>query len=335
MADLAGLRVAYLGNFGPDHSTENELRAAFEDLGAEVHPLQEGRPLSELLLELAALGRVDLLLWTQTYGLAETGGTNAERLLFLEAMRAASIPTAGFHLDRWWGLDREGQVDEDAFFRVDRLFTADGGHDEQWADVGVNHAWLPPAVSRFECGPVSASARFARDVAFVGNWTGTYHPEWTHRRDLIRFLRNWTSRGRASLGLWPQRGHPSVRGDNLRALYASTKIVVGDSCLVGDRGHAVAIRYWSDRIPETIGRGGFLLHPMVEGLDEHFTDGVHYRSWDLGDWSRLGELIAHYLEDDAARREIAEAGRQHVLEHHTYHVRAAQIVADLKAGGLL
>ena len=42
--------------------------------------------------------------------------------------------------------------------------------------------------------------------------------------------------------------------------------------------------YLSDRLPELIGRGGFLLHPYVDGVTDGtvFTDGEHLATWKLG-----------------------------------------------------
>lgn len=91
--------------------------------------------------------------------------------------------------------------------------------------------------------------------------------------------------------------------------------------------------YASDRVPETLGRGGFLIHPAVEGVTDgsHFTDGTHLVTWPLGDWDGLDDKIRYYLEHDTARRRIAAAGREHVLSHHTYSVRVRQLAALVAA----
>lgn len=305
-------RIAYLGNFEPSHSTENHVAASLESLGHIVLRVQEGAVLASQVADVVGEFGADAFFWTQTYGLAETGGTCEERWSMLLALHQLDVPSVGFHLDRWWGLDRQDQVGREAFFGVDHLFTADGGHDDGWREVGANHHWSPPGVFHGECGPGEFTSRFASDVAFVGNWRGGYHAEWRHRAELISFLQR--GRWRRRTMLWPRGA--AVRGEDLRNLYASVKVLVGDSCLVGD-----CSRYWSDRIPETLGRGGFLLHPFVDGIEEHFTDGKHLRLWPLGDWRELDRLIAYYLEHDDERRAIAEEGRRHVLEHHTYRTR--------------
>lgn len=74
--------------------------------------------------------------------------------------------------------------------------------------------------------------------------------------------------------------------------------MIGDSCFAGSPKGAY---YWSDRIPETLGRGGFLIHPYVDGLGRQFNllehdepvtyDAGHLAVWDAGDWEALGDLI--------------------------------------------
>lgn len=309
------MRIAYVGNFEPAHSTENEVRKAAVANGHDVLVVQEQHADWARLPSVVADHSCDLLLWTRT---ADLDGDPADvKLAALDQLAEAGIPTVAFHLDRWWGLAREHQVAEEPFFRCSVVVTADGGHDDRWADVGVNHHWLPPGVSEFECVPGQARPEYTSDLAFVGSWQH-YHREWRHRKALVTHLqRRWRRRVR----FWPTPNHHAIRGEALRDLYASVNIAVGDSCLTG-----AATRYWSDRIPETIGRGGFLLHPHVAGLDDHFAPGEHLACWTLGDFRELDQIIERYLDDPNERHRVTEAGRAHVLEHHTYTVRVRQIL---------
>lgn len=329
------LTVAYIGNFVPAHSTENEVRRALEALGHTVLQLQEGATrFSEVAQRLRERSKPDLLLWTRTGDLCAQGGSHAEQLQMLDDLRAMGVPSVAYHLDRWWGLNREGQVHSEPFFRCDLVCSADGGHESHFRGADVNHRWFPPAISEFETEPGRWREGYASEIAFVGTWrvhlddNGQqvgYHAEWSHRRELIEWLRKHYD-GR--LKLWP-RGR-AVRGRVLADVYASTKVVVGDSCLVGGATH-----YWSDRIPETLGRRAFLLHPHVEGLSDHFVPGVHLDTWQLGDWDELHRRIEHYVVEDDHRQLIAEAGWEHVREHHTYTVRMRQLVDLLRDEGLL
>lgn len=311
------LVVGYVGNFRPEHSTENHVGQALADLGHQVVQLQEddGDTWQLLTDPDAILDRqLDLVLWTRTWHLPDFPQREA-----LKVLDELGVGTVAYHLDRWWGLDREHQVRDEPMFSCRLVVTADGDprHQQRFRDAGVDHLWFPPGVSHVEATrPAFVQRHFAqRPVAFVGSWQ-QYHAEWPHRRELITHLRRHYQ-GR--LGLWPK--NHGIRGQELVDLYASVKVVVGDSCLAGGITH-----YWSDRIPETLGRGGFLIHPHVEGLSEHFTPGEHLVTFPAGDWRELDRLIDHYLRHDDERERIAQAGKAHVLAHHTYKVRMADLL---------
>lgn len=319
------MRWALLGNMIPPHSTENEWAAAIRDNGYDLDLFQEGD--AELLLDLTMrVEDYDVIAWVRTKSLADQVGHDAQRRL-IDTCAAAGIPLVGLHLDLWWGLRRQHEIATEPFFRVETLFTADGGHDRAWERAGVHHVWAPPAVSRFECEPGTARDEYRSDIAFVGSWAGGYHREWPHRRRLVRWLER-TFPGRVRL--WPRPGEPAVRGDALRDLYASVDVLVGDSCLVGSAGS-----YISDRVPETLGRGGFLIHPHVDGVTDGplYTTGVHLDTWPLGDFDALHDRIVHALDEPEWRRGVAEAGRAHVLATATYSVRIRQVVDHLAERG--
>lgn len=319
------MHIGYVGNFGPAHSTENHVATDAEALGHRVTRLQENTTETWSIDP----AEFELLLWTRTgwdwpkaVGWTLEQAHAAQRDLLARAARAGT-PTVGLHLDRWFGLDRQGQVDVEPFFEVDLLYTADGGHDDEWARRSIDHRWMPPAISAVEARREGrVLSQYRADVAFVGNWS-RYHAEYPQRRELVGSLRNhYRNRFKA----WP-RGSRAVRGQDLADLYRTAKVIVGDSCLAPATDGEPIRRYWSDRIPETLGRGGFLLHPWVDGIDEQFVDGLHLRLYH--DRRELVSLIDEYLADGDARRSIADAGRDHVREHHTYENRIEQIVNDV------
>lgn len=324
------MRVAYVGNHRPEHSTETHVARAWENNGHTVDRIQEGDTSPRQAAQRAIDGGADLFMWTQTLDLARKF-SREDRLAMLDTLRTAGIPTVGFHLDRWWGLERQRQVAVEPFFRCDLVVTADGDHDHEWARLGITHEWLPPAVSRGECELGTYRAEMASDVAFVGSWQGGYHPEWRHRGALVEFLRDTYG---DCCRFWPKPGEHAVRGAPLRDLYASVKVLVGDSCLVPTTDGKPVAKYFSDRVPESIGRGGFLLHPWVDGFALHFPENA-IATWTLGDWRALRSQVNDYFADDEARRTIAERGRAHVLEHHTYERRMVQVCGLLERRGLL
>lgn len=311
----------YVGNFAAPHSTENHVAGALEAVGHEVGRVQEQQA-DWATLAARVPADAGLVLWTHTRDYAPPPTFEAQRR-FLDA---CPVPVVGYHLDLWWGLRRERLVGEEPFFRVDLLVTADGGHPEEWEAAGVVHRWLPPAVSAAECAPGTPRDEFRSPVVFVGSHQGGYHPESRHRGRLLRELRR-----RADVAFWPRPGQPALRGAPLRDLYASAGMAVGDSAMVGD-GPGF---YWSDRIPECVGRGCLLLHPWVPGLDGYFEDGKHLVTWTAGDWGRLHDLIEDFKANPEAAADIAAAGRAHVLATATYEVRMGQLFDLVAEEGLL
>lgn len=306
-------RIVYVGNFAAEHSTENHLRRALQHLGHEVTTIQESG-LDWQKVPSLALGH-DLFLWTRTAGF-DPADLNVQARAVRDV--GERMPTVGYHLDRWVGLDREPDVERSPFFRLQFLFTADGGHADFWAERGVNHWWMPPGVLGLECEPGQRHRSLLADVGFVGSLRNYGHTEWgPYRRALYEFL---ITRYGSRFRFW-ERG---VRGRALADLYASVKVLVGDSCLAGDgemlpqgvRGGAGW--YWSDRVAETTGRGGFLIHPSVAGLREQHPN-LHL--YTLGNFDDLGRMIDVALEHPDATRSYAEVNREHTLAHHTYEIR--------------
>lgn len=311
------MRVAYLGNFGPSYSTETHVALELEALGHAVTRLQEGDVPTPDIVGLAR-GH-DLFLWTMTQGLAERGGSLAERGRLVADLREWGVPSAGFHLDRWWGLAREPLIFREPFFRVDHLFTADGGHDAAWAAEGIRHHWSPPAVYHAEAVD-TASNGWRGDIIFVGSWRDYGHAEWwPYRRELLDRLRE---RYGSVFECFPTS--EAIRGLALNALYRSARIVVGDSCLVGS-----VSRYHSDRIPETLGRGGFIIHPRVDGLEELYPD---LPTWELGDWNAMFNLIDRYRANPVEREELRRRNAAHTREHHTYLNRMRRVIQVVTGG---
>lgn len=319
------MRVGYIGNFEPEHSTESHVYRALTTNGHDVERFQENH--FARWDDLArSIGNFDFVLWTRT-GWDPPVPPDKQQAV-LNAGRAAGTPVVGFHLDRWFGLNREPEIVRSLFFKSDLVITADGdpNHQRRFEASGVNHHWMPPGVSRGECERVAQPRpEFAHDVVFCGS-SHYYHAEWGYRLELVRWLEATFGN---RLGLYP-RDQPALRGQPLVDLYGNAKVMVGDSCLNGGITH-----YWSDRIPETLGRGGFLIHPYVEGIEEHFVDGQHLVLYPLGDFARLKELVEYFVANDGVRREIAAAGRAHVLEHHTYERRMEQVVNLLAERGML
>lgn len=327
------MKVLYIGNFEPSHSTENEVRSSFEALGWEVDTLQEnhlqGQPFTFWITELRERAfDSDLVLYTRTWGLPD------ERALeFWAWCKEQGIVTASFHLDRFYDLaspkgplQRYAMPAVDPMFRTEYVFTPDGDHDNEWERDGVNHYWLPPAIGSSSCWSGTRSQeRWPQKVAFVGSYG--YHPEWAHRPLLIDQLRQRFGDDFIHIsgdGDYPGPSKGALRGNELHDLYATIPVIVGDSCWVGAT-KPPETRYWSDRVYEVWGRGGFLLMPQIDALQDQLGLYPCWYPWD--DFDAMEDAIrALLLLGRPTLRDIGEKTVMEVRQHHTYRERIIEML---------
>lgn len=309
------MTIAILGNFRVGFTTENDLAWSFMRLGHKTVCMQEDEWTSDQILSRCEETRPDLLLYIHTHGWETYGSMTLDELW--EKLKEKGITTASFHLDYWRGLAREKDVGTHPFWRTEYVFTADGGSHEWYRSQGINHFWLPPGVVERDCYYGLPKEEYLHDVIFVGS--RLYHPEWQYRPQLVDWLHDTYGRRFAHYG---NDGLGTIRQDDLNRLYASAKVVVGDSlCL--DFKHQ---DYWSDRVTETMGRGGFLIHPRVKGLDKFYKDKEHFIGYDYGNFDELRNLIDLHIEDYASREQIRLNGHLHVKRNHTYTNRMQQLL---------
>lgn len=309
------LRILFLGNFRPENSTENDLAWTMEDLGFEVFRKQEDVVTTDELLMWADL--VDVFFYIHTHGWVTNGSFSVKQLI--GKFRRKGIISVGYHLDYWYGLDRAVDVGRDDFWSVDYMFTPDGDERSlKWfKKLKINHYYMPPAVVKRDCYLAEMDKTYKSDIIFVGS--KNYHPEWQYRTDLIEWLhKTYKNRFRH----WGGDGIRTVRGHQLNTLYASAKVAVGDSlCLNFDHEY-----YWSDRVYETRGRGGFLIHPEIVGLDDVMVK-YEYKNFD-----QLKSLIDYYVNHDDEREALRIKNFEYVRENHTYHNRLREAIKIIGYG---
>jgi len=301
------LRVAFLGNFAHSFCTEADLAYSLEWLGHEVIRVQESTAtISELH---GASLDADLFLWVHTHSFNTL--SDDELLSFLEHLKRRSIPSVSFHLDRFFSIpERESRIGIDPFWKTSYVFSADGGHQAEFWAKGVNHFYLPPAVVSRGVHGGFPRGDLRCDVGFVGSVEG-YHANYPFRAEMVDFLeRRYGARFRRFSG---------VREAELNDVYASCSVVAGDSIFAND---GLLDRYFSDRIPETMGRGGVLVHAEVKGLD--WPGLTLHRPGDLEDMvAKIDFLLQHPVE----RRRLRDVGMEFVRQNHTYLHRAKEILS--------
>jgi hypothetical protein len=98
------------------------------------------------------------------------------------------------------------------------------------------------------------------------------------------------------------------RGADMNDFYASAKVTVGDSLWL-DREKAL---YASDRAYEAPGRGGLLIMPQLDFIDEDYAGHLPMYQW--GDWTDLERKIGHYLTNDADNQAVRQETQAIVRE---------------------
>lgn len=321
------MKIAFLGNFGVDYSSETHHKKSLEALGHEVISIQEGRTNASQVLDVIKSNNCDLFVWVHTHGWETPASGGIDMVDVLDLLRARGIPSLTYHLDLWFGLQRQADLTSDSFYRhIEHFFTVDKQMADWFnANTNVKGHYLPAAVFHEEAhmapknGGVDSLRN--RDVVFVGS--RGYHPEWPYRPQLIDWLKDTYGPRFLHAGGDGQIG--TTRGAMLNFLYSNSKVAVGDSLCIGfDYPY-----YWSDRVYETIGRGGFIIHPFIEGMGEHFEDGKHLKFYNFNDFAQLKGLIDYYLEHDKEREEIRRQGHEHVKANHTYLNRWQTILSEV------
>lgn len=316
--------VAYLCTTSKPWNTETHIAREMRALGWQVKEFQEPqhpkdkRPFLRMVEQWCIDNRPDLVMYTRTHGLPP------ETTLLWRKLEALGIKTCSYHLDLYVGMDREHDVGNDPFWLTGYVFTADGDprSAEVFAARGINHHWLSPAVVTDEAVPGVYREQYDYDVVFVGS--KDYHKEWPWRPKMIDYL---SQRYGERFFRFNSDTTGFIRNQELNDLYASAKIVVGDTLELPDH-----INYWSDRYFETIGRGGFLIAPKVPGLEKFLTDSEHYIGYlhphpglsTAKALDRLGEKIDFWLAHPGERALIQTAGHAHVRTNHTYRRRLSE-----------
>lgn len=309
MSGVTVMRIGFIGNFDVSFSTESDRAWSFEKLGHEVIKFQENRTNLKDISKYLEVGdnKIGVLFYSHTHG------WEIKNLVqIFQLCKIIGIPTVSVHLDRWAWLARESDIGNEATWFTEYLFMADGSPEavKLYKKYNLNWNYLAPGVVERDCYLAQPDRiRFPHDIIFVGS--RGYHPEYQFRPQLIDWLKNKYGDRFGHYGGDGISG--TIRGHELNTLYASAKIVVGDSCF-GGRPY-----YVSDRYYETRGRGGFLMHPYQDGIDQ--IGVVSYKNL-----VELEDMIEFYLKNDDIREKLRLDGFNHVKQSETYTQRAQQML---------
>jgi hypothetical protein len=314
-------KIVFLGNFQVSYSSENHHAKSLESLGHTVIKLQEGTVKSNMILAQAL--KSDLFIWVHTHGWKTLGSFTMETVL--KELKRVKVPTITYHLDLWFGLQRQNDLNKDPIYKhIGHFFTVDKLMADWFNEnTEVNGHFIPAGVYGEECyiNEDYDGQTFDQDVIFVGS--KGYHPEYPYRPQLIDFLRD--TYGKRFLHVGGDGDTGTIRGNDLNRIYAKSKIAIGDTLNLNFNYPY----YSSDRLFESTGRGGFTIYPRIEGITDWFEDGKEIVYYTHGDLQDLKTKIDYYLKHDKEREAIRLAGHKRAKEEHTYIERWKAILQEL------
>lgn len=312
------MKILFLGNFRVDYCSEVHYTKTLADkLGHIVIQEQESEATGDSLIVSAKAHKPDYFFWVHTHGWHTRDLHKA--LVYFDQN---GIKTFGYHLDLYMGLQREPQIGQyvtklDYFFTVDKLMA-------DWLnDTTLTKGFYLPAGCFEEESYIAPADRkkYPHEIIFTGS--KGYHPEYPYRQQLIEWLQKTYGDRFAHYG---GGGKPGLRGHELNTLYASAKVVIGDTLCKGFNYPY----YFSDRLFEVPCRGGIMIFPYIKGIEFMYELGKELVVYDYNNFEQLRKKIDYYLINENEREHIRIAGHIHAKGTHTYTNRLKQLLETLE-----
>lgn len=205
--------------------------------------------------------------------------------------------------------------DRNIIYLTDYVCTPEGYAHNNYIELGINHFTLRQGIFN-ECCYKGIPIYQPYDIVFIGSVKNIYH---SYRKQLIEYLKNTYQDRFLHIG----ENEDDIRMDDLNNLIASCKIIIGESI-----PHP---QYWSNRIYETIGRGGFCLHVYHDGIEKEYQIGKHFDVFYREEpFENLKEKIDYWLKNDELREKIANEGMIYTQKYHTLANRVNQLIEILE-----
>lgn len=198
--------------------------------------------------------------------------------------------------------------------------TNDGRFLQDYRDAGVPHCTFMPNI----CDPdtdhrYKIAEKWKTDILWTGKGKHGADSTETLREELVNELVR-----RDNCTLYGCCGRPKIGGINYLYAISGARIGVNVNAVNSVR------LYHSDRLTHYLSCGTFVLAKRVPDTDILFQDGVHLKYFDSID--EFFELADWYLDHEAERKKIADAGMQ--LAHTDFNCETiAKHMLDLIATG--
>lgn len=294
------MRIAIVGKFNFMHDEEYIARS-FEANGHDIIRVPQNMSIGEIHRKIV-LSQPQLVIFTKW------DYPDVIKAAFERGKKEWGMKTVCWVFDLYWDYEREDRVRTAKYFKADYVFSTDGGHDEKWKEKGIKHQCVRQGIYDNECYLLDFDD--PEGIAFVGS-ENPFFPERTEMMlEIAKAYRDFHWYGRSNTN--------QVRGELLNRLYSRKKIIIGNS--------VYSPYYWSNRIVETLGRGGFLIHQEVEGLKEEYPYLVTYKK---GSLDELKAKIDYYLVHEKERQEIVETNFEWVSSRYTMSQKCEELISKL------
>ena len=223
----------------------------------------------------------------------------------------------------FWYFDYEPKAKVLSLARtVGRMYVTCLSHVDYYRAAGVEEVhFMPQGVDpEYDIPATTAPGQYQCDASFVGSGQAS------HRYPVLRAVaavsrlqirgHGWNT---APADL-PVAGGP-VYGNRLRQVIRGASISLGANSHPAQDTERASV---SNRMWKVLGCGGFFLGRRVDDIESFAKDGLHC-AW-YRDETHAADLTRHYLSQPEARDRIAQAGRAHALQQHTYAHRVALLL---------
>lgn len=278
------MKIAFIAKFSTRSKDEENYAKTFEELGHEVFRIDERHVVDQMVGYIETI-QPDFILWFKL--------SVAQPKELRERLR--KYKTVCWVFDLYWGYSREYRLTTHPAFTADIVVSTDGG-EHPWSSIGINHHCIRQGIYKDDC--FLAEGNPEDTIILVGS-------ENAGNRDRTLAISSLQLHYGERFKWYGRHDTNEVRGNDLNSLYATNKIIVGDSVF--------SPYYWSNRVVETLGRGGFLIHQEVSGLKEEYPYLVTYPR---GNFDELKRLIDYYSTHEKERKEIVEKNFKWVKDHY-------------------
>ncbi|GAI08406.1 unnamed protein product, partial [marine sediment metagenome] len=230
------MKVIYFGSFDKPYDSEVYISNTLETLGCRVKRVKTTSCDLKKIKKLLKV-KYDFILVSKGWFIGDQDEIK-RYFKYLDVLKVS------WFFDLIFGTNREKILYGHQIFYADIVFTSDGGHERNFKKLGLNHHCLRQGIYKPEAVLGTIQKKYKHDVIFVGGDVHGQAFRWENRTELLEFLIK-TYRNRFA---WYGREEDvEIRNLELNDLFASSKVVVGDS--------VYSPKYWSNRVYETLGRG--------------------------------------------------------------------------------